>query len=1002
MPFTDTSESGFQRHLTDQLIQQHGYIRTQPHDFDLDYLVNREDLFAFIEATQPDTHTYLTNGNERSFLARLHKQLAKKGVIHVLRKGVKYNDKTVQLFYPQPASSKNPEARAHYAANTFTVTEELIYSKQHHRELDVVIFINGIPLITMELKNPQTGQYVANAIKQYRDDRSPQDDLLNFGRCLVHFAADTSEIYMTTQLADEKTRFLPFNRGQNAGEPHPPFGQGNPPNPDGIKTSYLWEDILAKDTLSLVLDKFAQLVEERDPQTNKKKRFQIFPRFHQLDAVRELIAHSREQGAGQRYLIQHSTGSGKSFSIVWLTFQLANLFDQAGEENIFDSVIVVTDRRNLDEQIKEQLKSFTSVKNLVAMIDDSSGSKSQQLAEALHEQKKIIVVTVQTFPFVLDHLRQLENANYAIVIDEAHSGQSGMTAAQMNAVLSNEEVETLQSQSEDGTVQTEDFINSLIRSRRMLSNASYYAFTATPKNKTLETFGTAAEDGKFYPYHLYPMKQAIEEGFIIDVLQNYTTYTSYYKLAKAVEENPEFDVKRANRDLRVFVESHPSTVEKKAKLMVDHFHNDVAHRIEGKARAMVVTRNIHAAMQYKDAFDAYLQKINSPYKSIVAFSGTKKHYQTGEELTEAKMNRFEDGVNDIPMQLKRDPYRFLIVAEKYQTGFDEPLLHTMYVDKRLAGLQAVQTLSRLNRSHPQKEDTFVLDFYNEADDIQKAFAPYYTATVLSEKTDPNKLNDLQSDLEEAQVYTPEDVDRYFASLSGGASRAMLESQLDGMVAVFENLPLEAQIEWKAKAKSFVRTYSYISKLIDFENSDWEKLYWLLRGLVPKLRVQGDEDEEESVVKHVDIGSFRPSRTGKHKIVFDGDSAEVEPVPTEGGSMQPQAKEKKPLDEILGEFNARFGNVDWNEPDEVKKTLIEEIPEKLKDDEKLRKTILNSDWQNAKQQTESELGKLIGSLAKSRIEIYKQFSQDGDFQQKYKDFIFEIVWEAVRGREDSGE
>jgi type I restriction enzyme R subunit len=912
-----------------------------------------------------------------------------------LRNGLKFNDKNIKLFYPKPASQLNPKDQANYAANIFSVTQELIYTKKHHKEIDLVIFLNGLPILTSELKNPLTGQNYQHAIKQYRSDRDPQDTLLNFGRCLVHFALDTDQAYMTTKLAGQETYFLPFNQGLNQGKPKPPYGKGNPDNPEGLKTSYMWQQVLTKDSLSEIIAKYSQFITEQDQDTGKKKTKLIFPRYHQLDAVGKLINHTKQHGVGQRYLIQHSTGSGKSFSIVWLTYQLANLFNSAGQENIFDSVIIVTDRRNLDENIKEQLKSFAQIKNLVAAIGGTSQSKSEELKEALLEGKKIIVVTVQTFPFVLEKIQELPSSNYAIVIDEAHSSQSGATAAQMNAVLSNEEVEQITRDTE-GNIQTEDYINALIKRRKMLSNASYYAFTATPKNKTLETFGLEDSDGKFYPFHLYPMKQAIEEGFIVDVLQNYTSYTSYYKLTKDIADNPEFDVKQANKKLRSFVEAHPSTVARKAEIMINHFHNDVAHLIDGQARAMVVTKSIHSAMKYKDAFDDYLSQINSPFEAIVAFSGSKKHYRTGEELTEIKMNRFEDGINDITYQFKKDKYRFLIVAEKFQTGFDEPLLHTMYVDKRLSGLQAVQTLSRLNRSHPAKQDTFVLDFYNEPEEIKKAFQPYYTGTVLSEATDPNKLNDLQEELEAAQVYTKEDVDRFFESLISGASRDILDPQLDALVKIFDNLSKEQKVEFKSKAKTFVRTYGYLSKIIDFEKAHWEKLYWLLKNLVTKLYIEGVEEDEADILEAVDIDSFRPSKVGKNTIYLDDSGEEIEPIPLEDGSHIEYTVEKDTLENIINEFNKRFGNIKWNEPDKVEKTLSKDIPAMMKEDTKTIESIRKSDRQNAQVAANKKLRKTILGLVKSNAEIYNKFQQDENFRQNYQDFIFEQLWQESKG------
>ena len=934
--FTDTSEKGLQRHIIDYLVENNGYVENKPTDFNKQYYFNKDQLFAFLKATQPKKYTSIKNRDENQFLSRLNKKIAQRGIIDVLRKGINFFDLNISLFYPPPASNKNPDSIKNYQENIFSVTKELIYTTDHNNELDLVIFINGLPIITAELKNILTGQNVKHAINQYKTERNSQDELLRFGRCMVHFAVDNDEAYMTTKLDENNTYFLPFNKGLNNGKSIQPFGRGNPNNPNGMKSSYFREDILKKDTLSMIISKYAQIVTEKS--VNTAKKILVFPRYHQLKVVQNILADTQKKGVGNRYLIQHSTGSGKSFSIVWLTYQLANLFDNAGKENIFDTVFVVTDRRNLDENIKEQLKAFARVKDLVGFIGKGAGSKSDQLSEALYEKKKIIVVTVQTFPFVLDKIESLSNSKYAIVIDEAHSSQSGATSGKMNILLSNKTEELIKD--EGGNIKTEDYINHLIKGRKMLPNASYYAFTATPKNKTLETFGVKQANGKFVPFHLYPMKQAIEEGFIVDVLSNFTTYTSYYKLAKTIKDNPEFDVKKAHKKLRIFVESHPKTIAKKAKVMVDHFHNNVINLIDGKARSMIVTRSIETAMKYKDAVDKYLKELKSPYKAIVAFSGTKRHYKTGEELTENKMNNFKDGINDIPKQFKKDEYRFLIVAEKFQTGFDQPLLHTMYVDKKLSGLQAVQTLSRLNRSHPAKQNTFVLDFFNEAEEIKEAFEPYYTSTILSEATDPNKLNDLESDLEQLQVYTEVDVDRFFEALINNKGRSFLDPQLDILVGIFNDLSDDNKVEFKSKAKVFARTYGYLSKIIDFEKADWEKLYWLLKNLIPKLKIEDNFDEEDEILDTVDINSFRPSKGTRKKIYLSDEGAEIDPIPVDGdGGLMPDG-EKDTLENILNDFNDRFGNIDWKEPDKVKKTLTVDIPQMMKDNERIMKLVKN--------------------------------------------------------------
>ncbi|MEO0875805.1 MAG: type I restriction endonuclease, partial [Bacteroidota bacterium] len=725
--------------------------------------LNTKQLFSFLEATQPDKLATIRKRGEDKFLRRLSDQIKKRGVIDVLRKGVKDLDLTVYLYYKRPTSQLNKHAISRYAENIFAVCRQLYYSNSNKNSLDMVLFINGLPVITMELKNHYTGQNVIHAMRQYEKDRDPREPLFRFGRCMVHFAVDPDLVYMTTKLAEGNTFFLPFNKGLDDGQPYPPglaHGAGNPLNPQGLKADYLWKEILTKSVLSNILENFAQIVEEKDEDTGKTKTKLIFPRYHQLRVVTRLLGDARVNGVGRRYLIQHSAGSGKSNSITWLAHQLTELHD-GKDENIFDSVIVITDRRVLDKQIRDNIKNFAQIKGVVQPI--TKGSK--QLREALEEGKKIIITTIQKFPFVLDEIGELGSNNFAILIDEAHSSQSGDTAAKMNVALSNRDarnVEALPVAADSGSneygaqeedpveVDTEDLINAFMEQRRMLTNASYFAFTATPKNKTLEVFGEKQEDGRFYPFDLYSMKQAIEEEFILDVLQNYTTYQSYYKLNKAVEDNPEFDTSRAQKKLRAFAESHDFAIKEKARVMIDHFTGEVKNRINGKAKAMVVTKSIKNAIRYFFAFQEYLREINSTYQVVVAFSGKKT--VDGQEYDEASLNGFPSG--DIPREFKKKEYRFLIVADKFQTGFDQPLLHTMYVDKKLADVQAVQTLSRLNRAYkPEKEDTFVLDFFNTVDDIRAAFEPFYTTTILSQETDANKLNDLQDALDDAEVYT---------------------------------------------------------------------------------------------------------------------------------------------------------------------------------------------------------------------------------------------------------
>ena len=742
---TDTSEKGLESLIVASLVNEAGYIQGDAADYDREHAVDLAKLLQFLATTQPDTVESLridAEGPKRNqFLHRLQGEIAKCGVVDVLRAGIKHGPAHVDLFYGTPTPG-NKVAAERYAANLFSVTRQLRYSRDGSAlSLDMALFINGLPIATFELKNKLTKQTVDDAVQQYQRDRDPKELLFQFGRCAVHFAVDDHEVRMCTHLKGKHSWFLPFNKGYED-------GAGNPPNPAGLATDYLWKEVLTKASLTDILENYAQIVEEKDEKTGKKRYKQIFPRYHQLTVVRRLLADAQQAGVGKRYLVQHSAGSGKSNSIAWLAHQLVGL--EKDSQALFDSVIVVTDRRVLDKQIRDTIKQFAQVSATVGHAE-----RSGDLRAFLYGGKKIIITTVQKFPFILDEIGdEHRQRKFAIIIDEAHSSQGGKTSSAMNRILE----ERPESQEEEETL--EDQINRLMEGRKMVTNASYFAFTATPKNKTLEIFGEPdpQPDGtvKHYPFHSYTMKQAIQEGFILDVLKNYTPVESYYRLAKTVEDDPEFDAKRAQKKLRRYVESHHHAIREKAEIMVDHFHEQViGHRkIGGNARAMVITNGIERAIQYFHAFQDYLLERKSPYAPIVAFSG--EHEYGGKKVTEASLNGFPS--SQIPDKVQQDPYRFLIVADKYQTGYDEPLLHTMYVDKALSGIKAVQTLSRLNRAHPQKHDTFVLDFYNDSETIQKSFEPYYRTTILSDETDPNKLHDLKTDLDAYQIYSPDKID----------------------------------------------------------------------------------------------------------------------------------------------------------------------------------------------------------------------------------------------------
>lgn len=994
MQFTDTSERGFQKFITNYLVTEQGFVETTPNEFDREFCINTRQVLAFIEATQKDAYEMIQKKGERPFLVRLDEKIKELGVVEVLRKGVKHFDKTIELFYRKPASGYNPKDAARYAANVFSVTQELKYSLSHENRLDLTVFVNGIPVITCELKNPLSGQYVQNGIRQYQNDRDPKEKIFSFARCMVHFAADTEQVFMCSELKGKPSSFIPFNKGLNDGKATPPFGAGNPVNPNGLKTHYLWEEVLRKDSLANIIDKFASVIEETDEDSGKKKKKMIFPRYHQLTSVKQILAHAKENGIGQKYLIQHSAGSGKTKTIAWLSHQLHGLFEKTGEHHIFDSVIVITDRTVLDKQLSDEIKQFAPKQGIVAAITNDGASKTTHLREAIANKKKVIICTIQTFPHLLKEMEDLGSLKFAIIIDEAHSSQSGETSAKMNAVLADKGED-----SEDEDEPTlEDKINELIESRKMIKNGSYFAFTATPKNKTLETFGVPrkyTKDGEektaFDAFHLYSMKQAIEEEFVLDVLQNYTTYNSFYKLIKSVEENPEFDTKQAQKKLRAYVEGHEFAIAEKAKIMIDHFHRDVKHLINGEAKTMIVTKSIIAAIKYKKAFDEYLKEIKSPYKAIVAFSG-KNEYK-GVEYDEVSMNNFDTYKNDIPKNFKKKEYRFLIVANKYQTGFDQPLLHTMYVDKKLRDVQAVQTLSRLNRAFkPYKKDTFVLDFYNSAEEIKEAFDPYYTSTILSEETSPNKLNDLLDALEKFEVYNEDVVKDFFEKYSGNADRTILDPIIDSAAHIFKyDLDIDKQIDFKIKVKSFLRTYSYLAKLLDFNNLYWEQLWWYLKYLLPKLTIDENEDLAQGIIESIDMDSYRPAKQGTETIWLAAEEGFVNPIPVGvgGGKSEP---ELDTLENILNAFNQRFGDIDWTDKDKVNQFLTEQLPAEMKADKKVMDAITTSpDKQNAKISSDKKVEELMQQYLFTQTEIFKKFSTDQDFQRRYKEFIFDTLW-----------
>ena len=957
-----------------------GWSGGNPDDYNREYCVDLVQLAAFLRATQPEAAESLGLSDDsptrRKFLARLQGEISRRGTIDVLRNGIRHEVHHLVLLFGTP-SADNPQAQERFEQNRFTVSRQLRYSRDEtQRALDIGLFINGLPVLTFELKNSLTKQTADDAVEQYKRDRNPREKLFEFGRCVAHFAVDESEVRFCTHLTGKTSWFLPFNRGWND-------GAGNPPDESGIKTDYLWREVLTRKSLTNILENYAQIVEEKDEKTRRKKRTQVWPRYHQLDVVRRLLADAAGRGAGQRYLIQHSAGSGKSNSIAWLAHQLIGLIRDGGP--VFDSIIVVTDRVLLDRQIRDTIRQYSQVGATVGHAD-----RSGDLRRFIESGKKIIISTVQKFPFILSEIGSDHRGRpFAIIIDEAHSSQGGRTGSAMAQALS----ETGEEQEEETF---EDQINRLMESRRLLSNASYFAFTATPKNKTLEIFGDAdpQPDGtvKHLAFHSYTMKQAIQEGFILDVLAHYTPVESYYKLAKTVEDDPEFDVKKAQKKLRRFVEGSDHAIRLKAEIMVDHFHDQVLGqgKIGGEARAMVVTNGIERAVQYFHAIREYLQERKSRYQAIVAFSG--EHEFGGRKVSEGSLNGFSS--SRIAEQFREDPHRFLVCADKFQTGYDEPLLHTMYVDKTLSSIKAVQTLSRLNRAHPKKHDVFVLDFLNDADTIRDAFADYYRATILADETDPNKLHDLQADLDGAQIYSSEQVDDFVERYLGGAEREQIDPILDTCVeAYLRDLDEDGQVEFKGKAKGFVRTYGFLSSVLSYSDAGWEKRSIFLNFLIGKLPAPEEEDLSKGVLDAIDLDSYRVEKKEMEQILLADSDAEIDPVPTAGGGHRPEPELNR-LSNILKTFNDHFGDIAWQDADRVGQLITETIPARVAADTAFSNARRNSDRENTRIEHDRALLRVMTSLMKDDTELFKQYMDNPGFQRWMNDAVFDLACEQV--------
>lgn len=946
------------------------YIEGRRDDFDRVYALDLAQLIAFLSATQPELVGPLSldvdTPKRRAFLARVRDELTNRGIIDVLRSGVRHGPHSVTLYFPLP-SLGNPQAAVRFAQNRFSVTRQLGYSLDAtRRALDLALFVNGLPLATFELKNTLTGQTAAHAEAQYKTDRDPKEMIFRPTRCAVHFAMDDREVRMCTGLAGQKSWFLPFNKGHND-------GAGNPPISNGIRTDYLWRDVLAKRSLADIIENFAGIVEEHDKRGRIVARKPIFPRYHQLDVVRELCADAAANGAGRRYLIQHSAGSGKSNSIAWTVHKLVGL--EVGGVPVFDTVVVVTDRQVLDKNLKDTIGGFAQTARLMGHAE-----RSGDLRSFIESGKKIVVTTVQKFPFILNDIGSVHRGRrFAIVIDEAHSSQGGRAAGALNTALGGGEID------EEAT--TEDRILAAIEGSRMLASASYFAFTATPKNKTLELFGERYEqdgDVKHRPFHLYSMKQAIDEGFILDVLAHYTPISSWYRLAKTAEDDPDVDVSRTLKTLRRYVEGHDHAVATKTGIIVDHFLDQVIARkkVAGEARAMVATDGIERAIDYWRAINAALAKRGSPYKAIVAFSGAVD--DAGEQRTEASFNGFPS--SELEDKFDTDPYRFLVVADKYLTGFDQPKLFAMYVDKTLAGVKAVQALSRLNRARPGKSEPIVLDFRNDPAVIEAAFSDFYRATILSGETDPNMLHDLKRTLDGAGVYSVDDIETVVSLFLNAAPRDRLDPVLDTCSEHYEALTEDEQIGFKGAAKAFVRTYAFIVAILPYAVPEWEKLSTYLSLLIPKLPSPKSDDTPLDVLETIDMDSYRVEIEAAMEIALNDADAEIEPVPTSaaGGRLEADMDQ---LSSVLREFNERFGATDFRDQDRVKRFLFEELPEKIGANGRVQNALRNSDTQNARIEHDRAVDdELLGSLA-DHTDLYALYNTDKAFKAWLQERLF---------------
>ena len=1027
-----TKERAFETHVEETLLGASGWQSGTNAEWDVEQALFPAQVCAFLKATQPrlwsDMRTLHGDGLEKLLLASLVKELNLKGTLHVLRHGFKFYGKTFQLATFKPAHGLNDEVLSLYQQNRLTVTRQVLCHPGKHDTVDLVFALNGLPVATCELKNPGTGQNWRHAVRQYQKDRDPRAPLFRFKtRALVHFAADPDEVHMATRLTRAKTLFLPFNRGSRPGEIG--CGAGNPQHPSGYRTGYFWQDVLQRDSFLDILGHFLfietqeQKVEDgKGGRRRVTREIVIFPRYHQLDAARKIIAAARQEGPGQNYLIQHSAGSGKTNSISWLSHRLASLHDDE-DRKLFDCVVVITDRRVLDRQLQDAIYQIEHAQGVVQAIDRDS----QQLAEALVDGTKIVITTLQKFPFVLRGLLHVAGAEtqesasaeekaqakaweaeiakrrYAVIVDEAHSSQTGETARELKAILG-----AAADEDAEGEADWEDRLNQVMASRGRQPNLSFFAFTATPKGKTLELFGRPGANGAPEAFHLYSMRQAIEESFILDVLSNYTTYKVYYRLLKAAQDDPNLPKKKAARALAKFMSLHPHNIEQKVEVIVEHFRRNVLHRLGGRAKAMVVTSSRLHAVRYKLAFERYLEeKGHIGIRALVAFSGTVRDPETGAEYTEPGMNT--DVVTGKPIseaalsdRFASSDYQVLLVANKYQTGFDQPLLCAMYVDKRLDGVQAVQTLSRLNRMIPGKDAPFVLDFVNDAENIFRAFKPYYDKTELAEPSDPSSLEALKHELDQEQVYHWSEVNA-FAQIfympterQSAADHAHMQRHLQPGVDRFKAIvDEERQKAFRDRLAGYVRVYAFLSQIVPYADADLEILYSYGRFLLPHLPL----DQDATIVQvgdEVALQYYRLERVSSGAIeIKDGEAQYIKsPVAVGTGKAK---DEQAPLSEIIEVLNERFGT-QFIEEDRL---FFQQIKEKACNSEQIVRTALANPLDKFELGTRKFIEELMIERMAENDQIVTRYMEDKEFQASAFPILAREIFDAVRLQHSDG-